>query len=192
MFDEDKNNLVSVTEFINGYVNVLEQMGVKIKKEFRESIAHVAEIVEISHAAGVEINLPTLNTLVQLVATKMNAYSHGLIKLEHLQAMTGGFFNLERVMVTQQSSSPDSGDTSSLTVNSKLLVAYILAKMDKNSDGFICQADFVATLMGHLKYLNVTMSPKVGEYLKAYLDIYETSVQTLLNKYGLSDISASN
>jgi hypothetical protein len=181
MFDLDKNNLVSVTEFINGYIRLLETMGVKVKSEFKKSISHIAEIIKISNKE--EIYLPRFSDLINIVSDKMNAYSHGLLKLAHLQNLTNGHFNLERVVVTLQSG---------FTVNTKLFFFYALAKMDRANDGYVDQSDFVFTLMNHLRFLNVTLSPKVDEYLKTYLEIYENSVQTLLSKYGLTDISSSN
>ena len=181
MFDLDKNNLVSITEFINGYVKLLELMGVKIKNEFKEAIRHIAEIVKISNKD--EANLPKFSDLIQIVSDKLNAYSHGLLKLSHLQNLTNGHFNLERVIVTQQSG---------FTVNTKLFFFYALASMDKASDGYVDQSDFVSTLMNHLRFLNVTLFPKVDEYIKTYLEIYENSVQSLLFKYGLTDISSSD
>jgi hypothetical protein len=182
MFDEDKNNLVSVTEFINGYVKLLETMGVKIKKEFKEAIQNLAAIIKISNKE--EAYLPKFNDLIQIVSEKMNAYSHGLLKLSHLQNLTNGHFNLERVIVTTQQSG--------FMVNTKLFFFYFLAKMDKANDGYVDQSDFVLTLMSHLKFLNVTLSPKVDEYIRTYLEIYENSIQSLLSKYGLTDISSSN
>lgn len=55
-FDVDQNNILSISEVVNGYVNLYETFGVKIKKEFKESISHVAEIIKISNKG--EINIP--------------------------------------------------------------------------------------------------------------------------------------
>ena len=179
-FDVDKNNIVSITEFINGYVNLLEGMGVKVKKEFKESISNIAQIVEISNKE--QISLQKIGDLIQIVSEKMNSNSNGLIKLAYLQNITNGYFNLERVVVSQQSG---------FIINTKLFLFYLLAKIDRANDGYLDQSDLVFTLIDHLKFLNVTLPTKVHEYLKSYLDIYESSVQTLMSKYGLTDISSS-
>ena len=49
LFDDDKNSLVTITELIEGFLDMFESFGVKIKMEFRESISSVAEIIRISH-----------------------------------------------------------------------------------------------------------------------------------------------
>lgn len=123
-----------------------------------------------------------MNELIQIVAEQIGAFPHGLLHLTRLQNMTNGYFNLERVVVTQQYG---------YSINSKLLVSSLLARMDRDSDGFVSQADLVYSLINALKYFNITLSPKVDEYLKAYFDIYTSSIQTLLAKYGFNDISMS-
>lgn len=49
LFDDDKDNLVTVTELIDGFLNMLESFGTKIKSEFRESISSIAEIIRVSN-----------------------------------------------------------------------------------------------------------------------------------------------
>lgn len=49
LFDDDKNSLITVTELIEGFLDMFESFGVKVKVEFRESISSVAEIIRISN-----------------------------------------------------------------------------------------------------------------------------------------------
>jgi len=161
-------------------MSLLDEIGVKVKNEFKESISNIAQIVEISNKE--QISLPKIDVLIQIVLDKMNSYPHGLIRLAYLQSITNGYFNLERVVVSQQTG---------FTINTKLFLFYILSKIDKANDGYLDQSDLVFTLMDHLKFLNVTLPNKVHEFVKSYLDIYEISVQTLMSKYGFTDISSS-
>lgn len=55
LLDEDKNGIISISEYINGNLNILEAMGVRIKPEFKETITYVAEIVRISNKAEIII-----------------------------------------------------------------------------------------------------------------------------------------
>ena len=59
LLDEDKNGIISISEYINGNLNILEAMGVRVKPEFKETITYVAEIVRISNKA--EIIIPKCN-----------------------------------------------------------------------------------------------------------------------------------
>lgn len=119
-----------------------------------------------------------VSDLIHIIAQYLGAYPHGLITLNRIQNMTNSYFNLERVITTQQLD---------YNVNLKLLSSSLLGKMDRDSDGLVSQSDYVYSVLGLLKYMNATLSPKVEENLKSYFEIYYSSIQSLLTKYGLSD-----
>lgn len=92
--------------------------------------------------------------------------------------MTTGYYNLERVITTHQLD---------YNIDMKLFTSSLLAKMDRDSDGLVSQADYIYSILSGLKYVNASIAPKVEENLKIYFEIYHSSVQSLLNKYGLND-----
>jgi hypothetical protein len=75
------------------------------------------------------------------------------------------------------------------SINAKLLATTLLAKMDRDSDGLVSQADYTYSLLSCLRNMNVTISSKVDDYLKSYFEIYTSSVQALTTKYGINDIT---
>lgn len=117
--------------------------------------------------------------MIHIISNQLSAYPHGLITLNRIQNMTTGFYNLERVITTHQLD---------YNINMKLLATSMLAKMDRDSDGMVSQADYIYSILSLLKYVNATIAPKVEENLKIYFEIYHSSVQLLLNKYGLNDV----
>lgn len=119
-----------------------------------------------------------MSDLIHIVSNHLGAYPHGLITLLRIQNMTTGYYNLERVITTHQLD---------YNIDMKLLTSSLLAKMDRDSDGLVSQADYIYTVLSLLKYVNASIAPKVEENLKIYFDIYHSSIQSLLNKYGLSD-----
>jgi len=178
LFDDDKNSLVTITELIDGHLTMLESFGVKIKSEFRESISSIGEIIRISNKG--ELILPKLSDLIHIVSHQLGSYPHGLMTLNRIQNMTNGYFNLERVVTTHQLD---------YNIDMKLFAASLLAKMDRDNDGLVGQSDYIYSIIGILKYLNATVTPKVEENLRIYFEIYHASIQSLLIKYGLSDFS---
>lgn len=58
-FDVDENKVLNLTEVFKGYVSMLELMGVKIKADFKESVASIAEMIRMSNSG--EIFLPKRN-----------------------------------------------------------------------------------------------------------------------------------
>lgn len=119
-----------------------------------------------------------MSDLIHIIAQQLGAYPHGLITLNRIQNMTNGYFNLERVIRTHQLD---------YNIDVKLLASLLLAKMDRDGDGQVSQADYIYSIMSVLMYLNATVPAKVDENLKAYFEIYHSSIQSLLTKYGLSD-----
>lgn len=119
-----------------------------------------------------------VSELIQIISHELGTYPHGLITLNRIQNMSAGYFNLERVITTHQLD---------YNVNMKLFASSLLAKMDRDSDGLVSQADYIYSIMTLLSYLNATLSPRVDENLKIYFEIYQSSIQTLLTKYGLND-----
>ena len=65
LLDVDNSGVISITELITGYLNLLESMQVEIKPEFKESINYIAEIIKVSDRA--EASLPK---------SKQNLYYH--------------------------------------------------------------------------------------------------------------------
>lgn len=124
-----------------------------------------------------------MSDLVHIISQHLGAYPHGLITLNRIQNLTNGYYNLERVITTQQLD---------YNVNLKLFTSLLLAKMDRDSDGLVSQADYIYSIMGYLKYLNASVTSRVDENLKSYFEIYQSSVQTLLTKYGLNDVGLRN
>ncbi len=61
--------------------------------------------------------------------------------------------------------------------------------MDRDSDGFVSHSDYIFSILSFLKQLNISSCPKVEENLKSYFDIYYSSIKSLLNKYGLTDVT---
>lgn len=120
-----------------------------------------------------------MSDLIHIISNQLTAYPHGLITLNRIQNMTAGYYNLERVITTHQLD---------YNLDMKLLATSLLAKMDRDSDGLVSQADYIYSVIGMLKYVNATIAPKVEENLKIYFEIYQSSVQSLLNKYGLTEI----
>lgn len=178
LLDTDNSGEVTITELINGLLNFIQSMQVNVKPEFKESIQYIAEIIKISNKG--EIKLPKLNDLIRLVLENIGAYPHGLVTFNRLQNMTRHFYNLERMIVTEKTG---------YSVNTKLLASSVLAKMDRDSDGYVSQSDYVFSLLYFVRQLNVTVDPKVNENLKSYFEIYLSSLQQLLVKYGLNDIN---
>jgi hypothetical protein len=60
LLDIDNNGLVTITELVNGYLNLIESMQVEIKPEFKESIQYMSEIIRVSSERN-EIALPKCN-----------------------------------------------------------------------------------------------------------------------------------
>lgn len=121
-----------------------------------------------------------VSDLIHIVSHQLGAYPHGLMPLNRIQNMTNGYFNLERVVTTRQLD---------YNIDVKLFAASLLAKMDRDNDGLVGQSDYIYSIIGILKYLNATVTPKVEENLRIYFEIYHASIQSLLIKYGLSDFS---
>lgn len=57
--DSDENTVLTLTELLGGYLRFFESIGVKIKTEFKQSISHIAEMIQISNNG--EIILPKCN-----------------------------------------------------------------------------------------------------------------------------------
>lgn len=121
-----------------------------------------------------------VSDLIHIVSHQLGSYPHGLMTLNRIQNMTNGYFNLERVVTTHQLD---------YNIDMKLFAASLLAKMDRDNDGLVGQSDYIYSIIGILKYLNATVTPKVEENLRIYFEIYHASIQSLLIKYGLSDFS---
>ena len=76
------------------------------------------------------------------------------------------------------------------TVNKKLLALSLLSRIDRDGDGLVSQADYVYSVLDFLKQMNITVVPRVGEYLRSYFDIYAFSMRNLLRRYDLNDITS--
>jgi outer membrane protein OmpA-like peptidoglycan-associated protein len=55
LLDNDNNNVISLTEFINNHLLLFETMGVKIKPEFKETVSQIAEMIKMSNRAEIVI-----------------------------------------------------------------------------------------------------------------------------------------
>ncbi|RNA43490.1 hypothetical protein BpHYR1_014041 [Brachionus plicatilis] len=175
-FDVDENKVLNLTEVFKGYVSMLELMGVKIKADFKESVASIAEMIRMSNSG--EIFLPKLTTLLNIIMKQFDTYPHGLISLNRVQNITNGFFNLERVVVAHQLI---------YSINIKVLSYYLLTYMDIDNDGMVSQAEYTYTILNALRVFNITLSQKAEENLVVYFDIYQSSVESILNKYGIKE-----
>ena len=65
----------------------------------------------------------------------------------------------------------------------------MLNKIDQDNDGFVSQSDYIMSMLNFVRLFNLSVSNKADENLKSYFDIYTSSVKSLLNKYGLTDIN---
>ncbi|CAF0881130.1 unnamed protein product [Brachionus calyciflorus] len=175
-FDIDANGVLNLTEVFRGYLDLMELMGVKLKSDFKESIASIAEMIKLSNHG--ETYLPKLSDLLKIAMDYLDVYPHGLISLSRVQNMTNGFFNLERVVVAQQSA---------YSVNAKTLSYYLFSFMDMDFDGYVSQPEYTYSILGALEIFNITLSQKAEENLKSYFDIYQSSVQAIMSKYGVKE-----
>lgn len=122
-----------------------------------------------------------MSELLQSVTYYLGAFPHGLVALSKIQNMTNSHFNLERVITTHQLG---------YSVNVKLMASTILARMDRDSDGLVSKQDFIYSILGYLKSINVTtISARTEDNLRSYFDIYHSSLQSLAHKYAISDLN---
>lgn len=68
---------------------------------------------------------------------------------------------------------------------------YLLTYMDIDNDGMVSQAEYTYTILNTLKNFNITLGQKAEENLLVYFDIYQSSVEFILNKYGISEEGSS-
>lgn len=59
--------------------------------------------------------------------------------------------------------------------------------MDIDNDGMVSQAEYTYTILNTLKNFNITLGQKAEENLLVYFDIYQSSVEFILNKYGITE-----
>lgn len=73
------------------------------------------------------------------------------------------------------------------SINLKVLSYYVLTFMDIDNDGFVSQSEYTYTILNALKNFNVTLSQKAEENLVVYFDIYQSSVDSIMSKYGIKE-----
>lgn len=59
-------------------------------------------------------------------------------------------------------------------------------------DGYVSQPEYTYSILGALEIFNITLSQKAEENLKSYFDIYQSSVQAIMSKYGVKETGLRN
>ena len=74
----------------------------------------------------------------------------------------------------------------------KILLSSLLSGVDSDDDGFLNLREVTGFILDKLKYLNVTLTYEVKNNVNSYLDVMDSSIQGLLSKYNLKDVSQCN
>ncbi len=70
-----------------------------------------------------------------------------------------------------------------------MLLLNLLSGVDSDDDGYLSLREVTGFILDKLKYLNISLTPEVKTNVNSYLDVMDSSIQGLLSKYNLKDVS---
>jgi hypothetical protein len=70
-----------------------------------------------------------------------------------------------------------------------VLLLNLLSGVDSDDDGYLSLREVTGFILDKLKYLNISLTPEVKTNVNSYLDVMDSSIQGLLSKYNLKDVS---
>lgn len=59
--------------------------------------------------------------------------------------------------------------------------------MDLDNDGSVSQPEYTYSLLDALELFNISLKKKAEENLRSYFDIYQSSVKSIMSKYGVKE-----
>jgi hypothetical protein len=70
-----------------------------------------------------------------------------------------------------------------------VLLLNLLSGVDSDDDGYLSLREVTGFILDKLNYLNISLTPEVKTNVNSYLDVMDSSIQGLLSKYNLKDVS---
>jgi hypothetical protein len=112
---------------------------------------------------------------------KIDAIPHGFITMIKLQNLNvTRHLDFSRIMIPFQAT---------YTINGKQLIMDILDGVDIDDDGFVTLREILGYIFMKLNLFNVTLPLEVHHNINNYLTIMDLSVDALLKKYAVTDMS---
>lgn len=198
--DANKNNEVTLSEVLHGFMKLFDTFGVHIKPKFALIMGYISEIIKVSAPEDIKIPkrkliflfklfilfkknkffLFKVDDMVAKMTKELQTFPHGLTALTKIQNFSRGGMDFERLIKTQGFG---------YSIDTRLLAWGVLRYMDKNLDMYVSPHEFADALIAKLRLFGFDIDSELSDNLEAFDEMMEKSTHVLLEKYGVIDAS---